>query len=150
MNDDINSFLKNFRAVVLNDEVKVYNEKSFVGVDQAISFDSEKEDFTSIDLFISSIVSDILLTMMTLAKKRGEILQDVEAKASLKISNPMYVLNVIGYEDPGFIDKIKIDIYFFSFMEGEDLDEFLAETLKRSLIYNSFKDRIDVDFKTVL
>ena len=150
MNDDINYFSKSFRAVVFDEDVKVYNEKSSVAIDQAISFDSEKDQFTSIDLFVSSIVSEILLTMMNVAKKRGEILQDIEAKADLEISNPMYLLNVIGYEDPGLIEKLEVDVYFFSFLEGEELDEFLDEVLKRTLIYNTFKDKIKVNFKTVL
>lgn len=150
MHDDINYFSKSFRAVVFNKDVKVYNEKTSISIDQAISFDSEKEEFTSIDLFVSSIVSEILLTMMNVAKKRGEILQDIEAKADLEISNPMYLLNVIGYEDPGLIEKLDIDVYFFSFLEGEELDQFLDEVLKRTLIYNSLKDKITVNFKTVL
>ena len=150
MNDDINYFSKSFRAVVFDEDVKVYNEKTSTSVDQAISFDSEKDEFTSIDLFVSSIVSEILLTMMKVAKKRGEILQDIEAKAYLEISNPMYLLNVIGYEDPGLIEKLEVDVYFFSFLEGEKLDEFLDEVLKRTLIYNTFKDKVKVNFKTVL
>ena len=150
MHDDINYFSKSFRAVVFDRDVKVYNEKTSISIDQAISFDSEKDEFTSTDLFVSSIVSEILLTMMKVAKKRGEILQDIEAKADLEISNPMYLLNVIGYEDPGLIEKVNIDVYFFSFLEGEELDEFLAEVLKRTLIYNTFKDKIKVNFKTVL
>lgn len=150
MNDDINYFSKSFRAVVFDEDVKIYNEKSSVSIDKAISFDSEKDEFTSIDLFVSSIVSEILLTMINVAKKRGEILQDIEAKVDLEISNPMYLLNVIGYEDPGLIEKLEVDIYFFSFLEGEKLDEFLDEVLKRTLIYNTFKDKIKVNFKTVL
>ncbi|SUU93245.1 OsmC family protein [Anaerococcus octavius] len=150
MNDDINYFSKSFRAVVFDNDVKVYNEKTSVSIDQSISFDSEKDKFTSIDLFVSSIVSEILLTMINLAKKRGEILQDIEAKADLEILNPMYLLNVIGYEDPGIIEKLEIDIYFFSFLGDKELDDFLDEVLKRTLIYNTFQDKIKVNFKTVL
>ncbi|MDU4025817.1 MAG: OsmC family peroxiredoxin [Anaerococcus sp.] len=150
MNDDINYFSKSFRAVVFDNDVKVYNEKTSVSIDQSISFDSEKDKFTSIDLFVSSIVSEILLTMINLAKKRGEILQDIEAKADLEILNPMYLLNVIGYEDPGIIEKLEIDIYFFSFLGDKELDDFLDEVLKRTLIYNTFQDKINVNFKTVL
>lgn len=150
MNDDINYFSKSFRAVVFDNDVKVYNEKTSVSIDQSISFDSEKDEFTSIDLFVSSIVSEILLTMINLAKKRGEILQDIEAKADLEILNPMYLLNVIGYEDPGIIEKLEIDIYFFSFLGDKELDDFLNEVLKRTLIYNTFQDKIKVNFKTVL
>ena len=150
MNDDINYFSKSFRAVVFDNDVKVYNEKTSVSIDQSISFDSEKDKFTSIDLFVSSIVSEILLTMINLAKKRGEILQDIEAKADLEILNPMYLLNVIGYEDPGIIEKLEIDIYFFSFLGDKELDDFLYEVLKRTLMYNTFQDKIKVNFKTVL
>ena len=150
MNDDINSFQKSFRAIVSDDLVKVYNEKSRIPVDSSISFDSEKEEFTSIDFFVSSIVSELILTMMRVAKKRNTILQDIEAKVNLDIDNPMYLLNVIGFEDKSIINKINIDIYFFSFYEGEELQEFLDEVLDRTLIYNSIKDLVNVNFKTVL
>ena len=150
MNDDINSFQKSFRAIVSNDLVKVYNEKSYIPVDSSISFDSEKEEFTSIDFFVSSIVSELILTVMRVAKKRNTILQDIEAKVNLDIDNPMYLLNVIGFEDKSIINKIDIDIYFFSFYEGEELQEFLDEVLNRTLIYNSIKNLVNVNFKTVL
>lgn len=150
MIDEINSFQKNFRAIVSNDLVKVYNEKSSVPIDSIISFDSEKEEFTSIDFFVSSIVSEIILSMIKVAKKRNTILQDIEAKASLEIENPMYLLNVIGFEDKSFIKKINIDVYFFSFYEGNELQGFLDEVLNRTLIYNSIKNLIKINFKTVL
>ena len=105
---------------------------------------------SSIDFFVSSIVSELILTMMRVAKKRNTILQDIEAKVNLDIDNPMYLLNVIGFEDKSIINKIDIDIYFFSFYEGEELQEFLDEVLNRTLIYNSIKDLVNVNFKTVL
>lgn len=150
MTDNLSYNIKNYRAVVSGDLVKVYNEKTSISIDSPISFDSMKDEFTSIDYLLSSIVSEIILTMLRQGKKRGEILQDIEAKASLKIANPLYLLNVYGYEDESYIEYINIDIYFFSFLTGEDLDSFLEEVLARTLIYNTFKDKIRVNFKTVL
>lgn len=150
MTDDINFFNKNYRAVVRDDLVKIYNEKSSIAVDSPISFDSEKEEFTSIDYLISAITSEIILTMKRQAKKHQQILQDIEAKVNLTIKNPMYLLNVIGFDEKALIDEINIDIYFFSFLEGYDLCEFLQEVLDKTLIYNTFKDKIKVNFKIVL
>ena len=150
MSEDINLFEKSDRVIVNEDIVKIYNEKSSITIDSSISFDSEKEEFTSLDYLISSIVSEIILTMKKQAKKHGEILQDIEAKARLSIKNPMYLLNVIGFDEKSFIEEIDIDVYFFSFMEGSNLDSFLADVLDRTLIYNSFRDKIKVNFKTVL
>lgn len=150
MTDDINFFNKNYRAVVRDDLVKIYNEKSSIAVDSPISFDSEKEEFTSIDYLISAITSEIILTMKRQAKKHQQVLQDIEAKVNLTIKNPMYLLNVIGFDEKALIDEINIDIYFFSFLEGDDLCEFLEEVLDKTLIYNTFKDKIKVNFKIVL
>ena len=150
MTDDINFFEKNYRAVVRDDLVKIYNEKSSIVVDSPISFDSEKEEFTSIDYLISAITSEIILTMKRQAKKHQQVLQDIEAKVNLTIKNPMYLLNVIGFDEKALIDEINIDIYFFSFLEGDDLNEFLQEVLDKTLIYNTFKDKIKVNFKIVL
>lgn len=150
MTDDINFFNKNYRAVVRDDLVKIYNEKSSIAVDSPISFDSEKEEFTSIDYLISAITSEIILTMKRQAKKHEQVLQDIEAKVNLTIKNPMYLLNVIGFGEKALIDEINIDIYFFSFLEGDDLCEFQQEVLDKTLIYNTFKDKIKVNFKIVL
>ena len=150
MTDDINFFNKNYRAVVRDDLVKIYNEESSIAVDSPISFDSEKEEFTSIDYLISAITSEIILTMKRQAKKHQQVLQDIEAKVNLTIKNPMYLLNVIGFDEKALIDEINIDIYFFSFLEGDDLCEFLQEVLDKTLIYNTFKDKIKVNFKIVL
>lgn len=150
MTDDINFFNKNYRAVVRDDLVKIYNEKSSIAVDSPISFDSEKEEFTSIDYLISAITSEIILTMKRQAKKHQQVLQDIEAKVNLTIKNPMYLLNVIGFDEKALIEHINIDIYFFSFLEEDDLCEFLQEVLDKTLIYNTFKDKIKVNFKIVL
>lgn len=150
MTDDINFFEKNYRAVVRDDLVKIYNEKSSIAVDSPISFDSEKEEFTSIDYLISAITSEIILTMKRQAKKHQQVLQDIEAKVNLTIKNPMYLLNVIGFDEKALIEQINIDVYFFSFLEGDDLSEFLQEVLDKTLIYNTFKDKIKVNFKIVL
>ena len=150
MTAEFDFFDKTFRAIVKNSEVKVYNEASGVSLDSSISFDSLKKEFTSIDYFVVSVVSELILTMLKLAKKKGQILQDLEAKVNLKIKNPMYLLNVVGYEEKSSIDEVQIDLYYFSFLEGNELEQFLQEVLDRTLIYNTFKDKININFKKVL
>lgn len=150
MTAEFDFFDKTFRAIVKNSEVKVYNEASGVSLDSSISFDSLKKEFTSIDYFVVSVVSELILTMLKLAKKKGQILQDLEAKVNLKIKNPMYLLNVVGYEEKSSIEEVQIDLYYFSFLEGNELENFLQEVLDRTLIYNTFKDKININFKKVL
>lgn len=115
MTTEFDFFDKTFRAIVKNSDVKVYNEASGVSLDSSISFDSLKKEFTSIDYFVVSVVSELILTMLKLAKKKGQILQDLEAKVNLKIKNPMYLLNVVGYEEKSSIEEVQIDLYYFSF-----------------------------------
>lgn len=150
MTAEFDFFDKTFRAIVKNSEVKVYNEASGISLDSSISFDSLKKEFTSIDYFVVSVVSELILTMLKLAKKKGQILQDLEAKVNLKIKNPMYLLNVVGYEEKSSIEEVQIDLYYFSFLEGNELENFLQEVLDRTLIYNTFKDKININFKKVL
>lgn len=147
MTTEFDFFDKTFRAIVKNSDVKVYNEASGVSLDSSISFDSLKKEFTSIDYFVVSVVSELILTMLKLAKKKGQILQDLEAKVNLKIKNPMYLLNVVGYEEKSSIEEVQIDLYYFSFLEGNELEKFLQEVLDRTLIYNTFKDKININFK---
>lgn len=147
MTTEFDFFDKTFRAIVKNSDVKVYNEASGVSLDSSISFDSLKKEFTSIDYFVVSVVSELILTMLKLAKKKGQILQDLEAKVNLKIKNPMYLLNVVGYEEKSSIEEVQIDLYYFFFLEGNELEKFLQEVLDRTLIYNTFKDKININFK---
>lgn len=150
MNNTLDKHIKNFRAIFSDDIVKVYNEKTRVEIANAISFDSENKELTSIDLFVTSVVSEIILNMKKQAIFNSEILQDVEAKASCTIKNPLSLLNVIGCEDRAEIERLKIEIYFYSFMENDTLDTFLDTVKEHSIIYNSVKDIIELDFKQIL
>lgn len=147
---DFSFFEKDFRAVSLGDDLKIFNQKSGLTVDEAFSFDSEKEAFTSLDYFVSAVLSEILLSMKKLARKKNIIIQDLEAKAKLTIQNPMYLLSVVGYEDKASIAALEIDIYFFSFLEEAEKAQFLQEVLDRTLIYNTLSSFVSVHFKSLV
>lgn len=144
------TFQKEYRAIEKSGGVKIYHEKSSFFVDHAINFDVENERFASIDLFVTGVVSDIILTMRNVAKKRNILIQDMEAKVRVTIHNPMATLFVVGYDEISFIEQIVLDLYYFTFLEKEEREVFLREVLHRSLIYQTIKEKVRVQFKEVL
>lgn len=146
----IDSFEKSFRAVVAGDKVSVYHDRAALTVDRALSFDAKKEEFTSLDLLAASILSEVVLTMQSVAKGREMLLQDLEATAHLTIEHPLRLLGVRGYEEPGEIALIRIDVYYFSFETVEEKRLFEEEVLEKTIVVKALDRRVNVVFHPVL
>lgn len=140
-------FSKRYRAVSKLDGVKIYTGKVDKTILDRVSFDSEYKDFSSVDHFVSSILSDIVLSIEDRAKTTGEQIFDLEATASVDISNPLTVIGVQGFDDKPDIACIKIRLYMFTFLEREDADSFVNKALEKSIILNTLKDKINIDLQ---
>ncbi|MDQ0508745.1 Uncharacterised protein [Aedoeadaptatus ivorii] len=148
--DLFDAFEKRYRAVNGAESVKVYNEKSYVEVDKAVAFDAEKEEFTALDLLVSAVLSEIVLSMRFVAKRDHIVLQDLEAKAVLILGNPLRLLGVRGYEEAARIRNISVTVYYFSFLDSEERIYFEEKVLERAVVSNSLGERVSVEFHPVL
>ena len=83
---------KKYRLIAVNNGVKAYNEKISININENISFDSKEEEFTSLDHFVASIVSDLLITIDKYAKKQGETIMDLESQTVVTVKNPLSIL----------------------------------------------------------
>ena len=137
---------KKYRLIAVNNGVKAYNEKISIIINENISFDS-KEEFTSLDHFVASIVSDLLITIDKYAKKQGETIMDLESQTVVTVKNPLSILAVKGFDDLPYIESIKIKIYLYTFMEADKAETYFRNIISKCLIYNTLKDRLDISIE---
>ena len=135
---------KKYRLIAVNNGVKAYNEKISININENISFDSKKEEFSSLDHFVTSIVSDLLIAINKYTKKQGEIIMDLESQTVVIVKNPLSLLNVKGFDERSYIESIKIKIYLYTFMEEEKAETYFRNIISKCLIYNTLKDRLDI------
>lgn len=138
---------KKYRLIAVNNGVKAYNEKISININENISFDSKEEEFTSIDHFVASIVSDLLITIDKYAKKQGETIMDLESQTVVTVKNPLSILAVKGFDDLPYIESIKIKIYLYTFMEADKAETYFRNIISKCLIYNTLKDRLDISIE---
>ena len=131
---------KKYRLIAVNNGVKAYNEKISININENISFDSKEEEFTSLDHFVASIVSDLLITIDKYAKKQGETIMDLESQTVVTVKNPLS-------DDLPYIESIKIKIYLYTFMEADKAETYFRNIISKCLIYNTLKDRLDISIE---
>mgnify|MGYP001740720612 CR=1 FL=1 len=129
---------KKYRLIAVNNGVKAYNEKISININENISFDSKKEEFTSLDHFV---------TIDKYAKKQGETIMDLESQTMVTVKNPLSILAVKGFDDLPYIESIKIKIYLYTFMEADKAETYFRNIISKCLIYNTLKDRLDISIE---
>lgn len=141
------NFTKKYRSIMHEDEVKVYNEKSSISIRYPISFDSYEESFSSVDLFASALISEILLAIQFEATLENTKVLDLEGVISIVLDNPLFILGVRGYKEEPFISKIIIKIYLYSFFDKTNSQILVNAALKKCVLYNSIKSKIPTSFE---
>ncbi|MGF3114228.1 OsmC family protein [Facklamia sp. P12937] len=122
--------------------MKFFTDKDFIKVDYDLSFDLEDNHKTAVNYLLTSILSNVLITLIQRAKISKIELFDVEGKINAQLNNPLTLLGVHGYNKAPFIKECQIIIYIGSEMEQEDLIAFCHSALKYCVVYNSLKDAI--------
>lgn len=140
--DEAEKYQKTYRLIFDNDTVKAYNEKTKILIDESVGFDSQKETFTALDHCIASIVSEILLCIHKQAELEHETIMDLESRTTLDIKNPLTLLNVIGYDEIPYIERVTVKIYAYSFLEKAEALKLFERALKKCVLYNSVKDAL--------
>lgn len=145
-NKDAENFTFDMRATA-NDlrTVKVYGDRALIQTDQQLPLDNEKEDLSSLETFISSILQSILLTIIREAKIRKIDLEEIEAKAKAIVKYPLRTLAVIGVSENPYIEKIEIRVYYYIDNLGkEEGEKFLSQALEYDPIFPRIRDSFDI------
>lgn len=129
--------------------VNSYGDMAFISTDQELPYDNEKKELSSVEIFLAGILESMMLTIIREAKIKKLSLDEIEAKAEVKTTNPLRTLKVVGVDDAPRIDEIKIKVYYYiDDITREEADKFMREALEMDMVYVGIRKgfNISVDF----
>lgn len=116
--------------------VNSYGDMAFISTDQELPYDNEKKELSSVEIFLAGILESMMLTIIREAKIKKLSLDEIEAKAEVKTTNPLRTLKVVGVDDAPRIDEIKIKVYYYiDDITREEADKFIREALEMDMVY---------------
>ena len=130
--------------------VNSYGDMSFISTDQELPYDNEKKELSSVEIFLAGILESMMLTIIREAKIKKLSLDEIEAKAEVKTTNPLRTLKVVGVDDAPRIEEIKIKVYYYiDDITREEADKFMREALEMDMVYVGIAKgfNVGVDFE---
>lgn len=126
--------------------VNSYGDMAFISTDQELPYDNEKKELSSVEIFLAGILESMMLTIIREAKIKKLSLDEIEAKAEVKTTNPLRTLKVVGVDDAPRIDEIKIKVYYYiDDITREEADKFMRDTLEMDMVYSGVKKGFDIE-----
>ena len=122
-----------FRACQRHDHINVYTAHDHFELGSEIDFDSKGNAATSINYFMSALLSAIISCIRQRLTSSQVNVFDLEAVASLCLKNPLTFLHVHGFEEPPSIESIAVKVYVYT-----DTDANLVIPLCKQGVENSF------------
>lgn len=129
--------------------VNSYGDMAFISTDQELPYDNEKKELSSVEIFLAGILESMMLTIIREAKIKKLSLDEIEAKAEVKTTNPLRTLKVVGVDDAPRIEEIKIKVYYYiDDIIREEADKFMRDALEMDMVYVGVKKgfNISVEF----
>ncbi|WP_019214248.1 OsmC family protein [Fenollaria massiliensis] len=130
--------------------VNSYGDMAFISTDQELPYDNEKKELSSVEIFLAGILESMMLTIIREAKIKKFSLDEIEAKAEVKTTNPLRTLKVVGVDEAPRIDEIKIKVYYYiDDITREEADKFMRDALEMDMVYSGVKKgfNISIDFE---
>lgn len=117
--------------------IKNYDNKISYKINKQISFDTENTELTSVDYFAGSVASSIMLSIIDYDRSNNQLIEEIEAKFSFTLKNPLTYLSVRGYKGTPHIYSVDMNIYIVT-SDGEDaLYEMYEQAIKNSIVYQT-------------
>lgn len=144
-----NNYDLSFRGILSKQDFKLYTNTNNILVSSDINFDMNADYKSSINYFSASILGGIAHTIIKESKHSDIEIEELEGKIHLVLKNPLTLLNVKGYDEEPKIENCSITYYLYADTE-EQLIEFCNKALRKSFIYNTLKNVINLDIKFIL
>lgn len=132
-----------YRGNLLDDEVRVFVASEGFCVKKQVEIDSKSKEISSLDYFAISLLSDVMLCVRQAFLSSKIKLYDFEAKIKIELTNSLFALGVLGFDEPCRIKRLKLRFYISSAMD--DTSSFCAAALKKSILYQSLKNSMDIE-----
>lgn len=143
----------NFTMRATSNDIKTvnsYGDMAFISTDQELPYDNEKKELSSVEIFLAGILESMMLTIIREAKIKKLSLDEIEAKAEVKATNPLRTLKVVGVDEAPRIDEIKIKVYYYiDDITREEADKFVKKALEMDMVYSGVKKGFNVDVEFI-
>lgn len=128
-----------FRALQRPDHISVYTAHNSFELESEIDFDSKGNAATSINYFMSALLSAIISGIRQRLVFSQVNVFDLEAVASLCLKNPLTFLHVQGFEDPPSIESITVKVYVYTDIDAAIVVPLCKQGVENSFIYNTLQ-----------
>lgn len=126
--------------------VNSYGDMAFISTDQELPYDNEKKELSSVEIFLAGILESMMLTIIREAKIKKLSLDEIEAKAEVKTTNPLRTLKVVGVDEAPRIEEIKIKVYYYiDDITREEADKFMRDALEMDMVYVGVKKGFNIE-----
>ena len=143
----------NFTMRATSNDIKTvnsYGDMAFISTDQELPYDNEKKELSSVEIFLAGILESMMLTIIREAKIKKLSLDEIEAKAEVKTTNPLRTLKVVGVDEAPRINEIKIKVYYYiDDITKEEADKFMRDALEMDMVYVGVKKGFNVDVEFI-
>lgn len=143
----------NFTMRATSNDIKTvnsYGDMAFISTDQELPYDNEKKELSSVEIFLAGILESMMLTIIREAKIKKLSLDEIEAKAEVKTTNPLRTLKVVGVDEAPRIDEIKIKVYYYiDDITKEEADKFMREALEMDMVYVGVKKGFNISIEFI-
>lgn len=134
--DEQTTYQSSFRIFLSQkNEVKFYTRNQSLTIKDIATFDSKAATLSSLELFVASFVSSYILAIKKEAKREKILLEEIEARFTCNLENPLELLGVVGYDDEATIKSLSGDLYIYSEMDASKIKDLVQRALQKSIIY---------------
>lgn len=134
------------------ENIRIYTDNDYFIVGDSVSFDSEAENISAINYFCGSFLASIIKILVKKAKMAGVDIEEIEGKIDFRLTNPLNILGVKGYDEPSDIEEMTIKIYYYAEGEEDYLKNLFMEILSSNPLYRLVKkaSEINISFDLVI
>ncbi|WP_127447891.1 OsmC family protein [Veillonella sp. 3310] len=132
------------RGILMDDTFKVYTANDAIQVTSDVNFDIQGDAKSSLNYFASSIMGGIAHTIINEGKRAHLEIEELEGKIHLTLAEPLTILGVKGYHEPPSIKTCHITYYVYADTDNDSLIFFCNEALKKSYIYHTLQQAMEL------
>lgn len=126
---------------------KVFVRTQRLLVGDPISFDSEYDGITSLELLLGALGADIAGGLQALAKRRRLEIDNVEVLVEGRLDNPLMWLDVVGEHGTTALAQAVVKVYIGTIEEDDAIEKLWQEILQKSPVIQTLNRSVELDFR---
>lgn len=130
------------------DNVHLYTDRREIIIDTRMSFDIEYEGISGASHFFASLLSSIILTAIQEFKRESIELDEIEGIVQARLTNPLRMIPVRGYEDPCDFTDISIKLFYYADGNPKAMDDLIRKSQASNPIYRLVNQATPINLET--